>query len=340
MAMPTKSAGLLAVALLCCTAASSASEASLSKEILRQDGWVAYDVAMVADAGAPCCYEFHGHVVLHNGCDLDDRNWNIGRNDDDPRPLVADAKLSVYLHVAAAQVDKVRAFASTCALRDAANVRRIDPVDSADSIALLARMSGSAAQKHDVADAQIAALALHADAAATPALIELADSSHPRKLREQALFWLAQMRGAPGAQAVERAATTDADPDLRANAVFALSQAHAVDAYLGIRHIAQHDASEHVREQALFWMAQMGDARARSDIIAAIGSDSSDKVREQGVFALSQLKDHEADAALIAIVRGAYPRKVKEQALFWLGQSGSDEAMKFLDDVLTRQAVR
>ena len=80
--------------------------------------------------------------------------------------------------------------------------------------------------------------------------------------------------------------------------------------------------------------------RARADITAAIGSETADEVREQGVFALSQLKEHEADAALIALVRGNYPRKVKQQALFWLGQSGSDDAMKFLDDVLSRQTPR
>jgi hypothetical protein len=43
---------------------------------------------------------------------------------------------------------------------------------------------------------------------------------------------------------------------------------------------------------------------------------------------------------LIALVRGSYPREVKQQALFWLGQSGSDEAIKFLDDVLSRQAAK
>jgi HEAT repeat protein len=87
-------------------------------------------------------------------------------------------------------------------------------------------------------------------------------------------------------------------------------------------------------------MAQTGDARARNDITAAIGKETSKDVREQAVFALSQLKEGEADAALIALVRGNYPREVKQQALFWLGQSGSDEAIRFLDDVLTRQAAK
>jgi len=66
----------------------------------------------------------------------------------------------------------------------------------------------------------------------------------------------------------------------------------------------------------------------------------SKDVREQGVFELSQLKEGEAEAALIALVRGSYPREVKQQALFWLGQSGSDEAIKFLDDMLAREPAK
>ncbi|MDR3385968.1 MAG: hypothetical protein P4L92_02850 [Rudaea sp.] len=39
-------------------------------------------------------------------------------------------------------------------------------------------------------------------------------------------------------------------------------------------------------------------------------------------------------------MRGRYPHEVKQQALFWLGQSGSDAAMKFLDEVLARPSAR
>jgi HEAT repeat protein len=91
-----------------------------------------------------------------------------------------------------------------------------------------------------------------------------------------------------------------------------------------------------VREQALFWMAQMEDPRAEADIVAAINRESSDNMREQAVFALSQLKGDRADKALIAIARGHYSRKVKEQALFCLGQSGSEQALAFLDEVLSK----
>lgn len=325
---------IILAAMLATACACQAKDSALSERITQQDGWVAWQVPMAAGAGTPCCCDWHQHRGAASTCDLDGRSWNISTSDNDPGPSAA-GDLAVYAHVSQAKIDKVRAFASTCPVRDADRVRRLDAVAPADSIALLAGIAAEA-NKHDE-DVALAALALHEDAAATPTLEHLADASHPRHLREQALFWLAQARGAEGAQIVRRAATSDADADLRANAIFALSQSHAIDAYAAIHAMAQHDASDHVREQALFWMAQMRDPRAKNDILAAIRSDASAHVREQGVFALSQLKDADADAALIALVRGNYPREVKQQALFWLGQSGSDAAIRFIDEVLTRR---
>ena len=327
--------GALLCATTACTTGFAAAPPALSRQVLQQDGWVAYDAAMVADAGAPCCFEFHANAAARGGCSLEGRNWSLGRDDADSTASADTA--TIYLHVSQSRIDRVRAFAASCPLRDAGGVRRLDAVGAADSIALLAATAAQAGRDEDLLDAATAALALHADAAATAALSRLADSGQPRKLREQALFWSAQLRGAAGAQLVERYARTDADPEFRADAIFDLSQAHGLDAYASIHRIAQADAAEHVREQALFWMAQMGDARARADIVAAIGTESSAAVREQAVFALSQLQEAEAAAALIALVRGNYPRQVKQQALFWLGESGSKEAFEFLDEVLSRQ---
>jgi hypothetical protein len=328
-------AALSGIALLAGSAV--AAENDLGARVASQDGWTGWKVPIVAGAGMPCCFDWHHGRGHAEACDLESRNWNIGTNDDDPRPVTG-GDLGVYVHVANGRIDKVRSYGSTCTIRNADKVRWLDPVVPADSVAFLAAAAATA--EHDLADGEIASLALHADASATAALAKLGDASHPRKLREQALFWLAQARGAEGAKIVERVATSDADAELRENAVFALSQAHDYDGYASIRGIAQHDASEKVRGQALFWMAQMEDKRAKDDILAAIKGDASEHVREQGVFALSQLKDNAGESALIGIVRGDYPRKVKEQALFWLGQSGSTQAMDFLDELLTRSTAK
>ena len=314
-------------------ASAAASEADLSRDILQKDGWTAYDVPLLASAGAPCCYA----KDKRRQCVLDGKNWIIGTDDSDPHTKT-DRTLTVYMHVDHGAIDKVRGFGSSCVVEDANRARRIEHVAPADSIALLAQLAQDPS-KHQTFDESLATLSMHDDPNTVPTLSRLADASHPHKVREQALFWLGQNGGVEGARVVERVATTDADDKLREEAVFDLSETKALDGYDIIRRIAQTDHAPHVRSQALFWMAQMNDKRAKADIFAAIEHDESDEVREQGVFALSQLKDQQADTALIEVVRGNYPRKAKEQALFWLGQSGSDAAMKFLDDVLTHQAA-
>jgi len=335
--MNSKSWVSMAAACVVAAGAATAAPADLAGRVAQQDGWAAWQVPMAQSVGMACCFAWHQGKPASGGCDLDGRSWNIGTSDDDPHPAAGD-NLSIFVHIVHGQVDKARAFSASCKLRNADQVRWIDPVASADSIAFLA--AAAAKSTEELADVEIAAVAMHSDPAATTTLTRLADASHARKVREQALFWLGQARGAEGARIVEHVATTDSDAELRAHAVFALSQAHDFDGYASILRIAQHDASEHVREQALFWMAQTGDKRAKDDIFAAIARETSDKVREQAVFALSQLKEGEAETALIALVRGDYPRKVKEQALFWLGQSGSTQAIDFLDEVLTRTPAK
>jgi HEAT repeat protein len=313
-------------------ATTSIAATPLAAQVTSADGWVAWSVPMVADAGAPCCYVGHIGHGAPRGCDLDGRRDGFTTSDD--APASSHANLTVYAHVAKGKVDDVRGLDANCPVRSAGTIRRIDDAAPDRSVAFIADWIDAGASDH--IDDAIAAIALHEDASATALLAKIADAAHPRKQREPAIFWLGQARGADGAAIVERFATSDADPKLREHAIFALTESHAGDSYAKIHAISGSDASDHVRSQALFWMAQMHDPRAKGDIIDAITRDASPSVREQGVFALSQLKSPDADAALIALIGGSYPREVKKQALFWLGQSGSPEAIKYFDEALSK----
>jgi hypothetical protein len=299
------------------------------------DGWVAWRVPMVSDAGELCCFSVRNHGNAHPECDLDGRSANFGTDDDYKRPSNGDT-LAVYAHVAHARIDDIRAYAASCPVRSTGEIRWIDGVEPQQSIRVLSDWLDGTDGSHADHDLALVAIAYHADASATRVIAARAEPPHPRKEREDALFWLGQARGADGAAIVERYATTDGDPKLREQAIFALSQSHAGDSYAHIHAIAQSDPATHVRSQALFWMAQMQDERAAADITSALKADASDSVREEAVFALSQLEGEKADDALIALLKGDYPRDVKKQALFWLGQSGSPRAMQFFDEALTR----
>jgi len=335
-AVSTRLAALLALA--CCTAVSAA-DLPLSARLSAQDGWTAYRVPMVRGEGAPCCFGSRSEGMATNGCDLDSRIHSYGTSDGPGAPASTDT-LAVYVHATGGRVDQVRAFADTCPVRSKSPVRWLEDIDSRDSIAFIApwaQAETAGGRNHDFG---LTALAYHADSAATTALGRLAGAGKDKHLREQSLFWLGHLRGAPGADLVERAATTDPDPKVRAHAVFALSQARHADGYARMRRIAGTDSSAHVRSQALFWMAQSGHDDADDDILAALGRDTSDDVREEAVFALSQLDDGRGDAALIALLQGDHPRRIKERAMFWLGQSGSPEAIAFFDRVLAGNGTR
>ena len=305
---------------------------SLASRVNATDGWVSWDVPMISGAGEPCCWSGRGdHAEGRIGCDLEGRDHGFSTSDQ-PKPP-GSGMLTVYAHVTHARMDDVRAYEASCPVHSTSAIRRVDGVAATDSIALLAEWVDSPDAKRDDA---IAAIAYHAEPAATRLLASRAEPSHERKQREDALFWLGEARGADGAAIVERYATTDGDPKLREHAIFALSQSKTGDPYERIHAIAGSDPADHVRSQALFWMAQMGDKRAAHDITAAVEHDTSSSVREQGVFALSQIEGGGGDEALIALLNGNYPRDVKKQALFWLGQSGSPRAMQYFDEALTK----
>lgn len=322
---------IAALAALGFIANANAVSDDLESRVAASDGWVAYRVPMVAGVGPPCCYSVHDGAAMKKGCDLDGRSWSFVNDHDDPAAAL-DGTLAVYFRVEHGHVERVSAVGASCPVRTEGTVRWIDPIDPANSVAMLSSLLDRKAA--DAEDGSLVALAYHADTSATRVLTARAERSHPFKEREQALFWLGRTRGAEGADVVEHYATTDADPKLRANAIFALAQSKAPDVYAHILTMAHDDPAEHVRGEAFFSLAQMDDARAKDDIIASLKTESSERVREQAVFALSQLHNGAADDALIAVLRGDYPRAVKKPALFWLGQSGSPRAMAYFDEAL------
>jgi hypothetical protein len=321
---------IAAFAALGLAASANSANDNLESRVIASDGWVAYRVPLIAGVDGPCCYSVRGSSTT-KGCDLDKRSWST--SDDDVDPAVAsDEQLAVYLKVNHGRIDRIRAVAASCPVHTASTVRWIDSVDPANSVAMLSSLLDRNAG--DGQDHGLIALAHHADPSALRALTARAEPKHSFKEREQSLFWLGQIRGAEGADVIQRYATTDPDSKFRAKAIFALSQSKAPETYSHILKIARNDTDEEVRGQAFFWMAQMEDARAKDDILEALKAESSDEVREKAVFALSQLKDGSADEGLIAVLRGDYPRVAKKQAMFWLGQSGSPQAMAYFDEAL------
>ncbi|NKB88221.1 MAG: hypothetical protein GKS06_08380 [Acidobacteria bacterium] len=296
--------------------------------------WVGYSVpAVSADSGMCCMHEDdHGDRVC-GVCSLDrERNfhWNTAR-EDDAVVLEPPAAIRVMLRFEGGELDRVATFKSSCTI-DATgqNVTWLDDVAAAESLAWLVDVAETGGEHEDGA---VAAVAMHAGPAALARVVGWAEGRHPRKLREQAIFWLGAERSQEGWSTIARLARSDPDDTIRDRAVFAAhisEQPEAVDLLI---QIARQDESIPTRRSALMWLGHRAGERATAALENAL-DDPDTEIKRAAVFGLSQLPVDEGVPLLIRIARTHDNPEVRKQALFWLGQSGDPRALDLIEEIL------
>lgn len=297
--------------------------------------WIGYSVPIVKGDQSMCCY--HG---LH-ACSLESKANDDGAtiSNSGPVNLEGPDHLVVLYRVESGSVGKIRTFTPECTL-DAGGLPFVWLTDAkpAESIAMLsefARQSSDERQARRRSDSAIAAIALHADPAADPALERFAAAGNPEWLRKQAIFWMGEARGRRGYEMLAGILREDPSDRIREHAVFALTQSKEPAAMNDVIRVAHDDKSTHVRGQALFWLAQRAAAKtAASAIQDAIANDPETEVKKKAVFALSQMREGEGVPLLIRVARENRNPEVRKQAVFWLGQSRDPRALAFIEDVL------
>jgi hypothetical protein len=97
-----------------------------------------------------------------------------------------------------------------------------------------------------------------------PAFIRIArDQTRPRKIRDQAVFWLGQAAGdSVTAHLSSLALDNGMDREVREQAVFALSQRPRDEGVPALISIARTNKDPELRKKALFWLGQSHDPRA------------------------------------------------------------------------------
>jgi hypothetical protein len=180
--------------------------------------------------------------------------------------LEGDATVMVLLRVADKTVQKIRTFSSDCQL-DAGGrtIYWLDSANGGDSIAFLSSFlsDANAGQRTDrLGSAALAAIAMHGDPSAVPALIKFARQDPSTKVRGDALFWLAQRAGDKAAGEITAAIEQDPDTDVKRRAVFALSQLPKDEGVPLLIQTARTNRNPVVRKQAMFWLGQSKDPRA------------------------------------------------------------------------------
>ena len=239
-----------------------------------EPAWVGYSVPTATGGNhQACCYGdtwINGDVVISNGrlatCGLEPGDRTVRTAQGQPLPnqgpihLEGPDSMVVLYRVENKAVERVRIFSPDCEL-DAGGraVHWLDGVTASESVKLLTSLVTGADR---VRSGAMAALAMHREEVAVPALLSLAHQDPSARVRGDALFWLAQTAGRKVAGEITAAIENDPDTDVKKRAVFALSQLPRDEGVPLLINVAKTNQNPAVRKQAMFWLGQSKDPRA------------------------------------------------------------------------------
>ncbi|MDH3440923.1 MAG: HEAT repeat domain-containing protein [Gammaproteobacteria bacterium] len=296
---------------------------------MTSDGWHTWRVPAVDSAPEICCFSWSSGTVTRRGCDLDGRHGGFStRSNGD----FASDEIQMYALLDDGDIRELRALSSSCPVTASTAVTDLGPVTVAESIRWIEHLIESG---NEHASEAIAAIAVH-DGEQASDLLRKSARSNDADIREDSVFWMAQVRVTEMAADIKEFIFNDGDPDMREHAAFAYSQSGANDAAEVLIRQGRNDDNADVRSQAWFWLAQTEADESESEIGRAIREDIDKDVREEAVFALSQLPGERAVKALGDVLEDRnLDLEVREQALFWLAQDESDEAFEYIDRILS-----
>jgi HEAT repeat protein len=317
-----------------------------------EPAWIGYAVPVVNDSKDR---QWRGGetwisdgIVITNGrlttCGLEPGDRATRTTTGQPLPVQGPIRLEgpdfmmVLFRVEDRAVQRIRIISPDCEL-DAGGrtVNWMEGVAPADSVRLLSTFVSRADVKSDrLTDSAISAIAMHRDEAADAALERLGGRDNPEFVRKKVTFWMGNMRGRRGFDAVKKIAREDPSDAVRKSAMFGLSQSSDEQSVPELVRFAKDDSSAAVRGEAIFWLAQKAGQRAAAQITAAIEDDPDTEVKKRAVFALSQLPRDEGIPLLIKVARTNQNPAVRKQAMFWLGQSKDKRALDFFAEILAK----
>jgi hypothetical protein len=239
-----------------------------------EPAWIGYSVPTINDPNRRMCCDgdtwVSDGVVIRDGhvatCGLEpgDRTTRTTQGqaavNQGPIHLEGPDTMVVLFRVEDKAVQRVRIFSPDCELDAGGRAMHwLNGVPAADSIRLLS----SLVSKGDrVRSGAMAALAMHRDEIAVPALLTLAKQDADGKVRGDALFWLAQTAGRKVAGEITAAIENDPDTAVKERAVFALSQLPKDEGVPLLINVAKTNHNPAVRKRAMFWLGQSRDPRA------------------------------------------------------------------------------
>jgi len=294
------------------------------------NGWHTWRVAAAKSAPNWCCFAWDGGNLQTERCDLDSRHGNYGSSEDSVAGI---GEMQVYALMNDGEASKVLTLSPQCRVTSRTTITDVGFVSVDDSVEWLERL---VTPRTNISTHALAAISVHSGGNPLDVLVDVARDNESFENRKDAVFWMAQVRGADAESQIEKLMFNDKSADFREHAAFSLSQSDAPGSVDALVRLGNKDADADVRSKAWFWLAQSGAAESEVEIQKAIRNDRSSDVREQAIFALSQLPDERALEALVNVIEDRrLSSEDRKQALFWLAQLDTDPALAYLERLLS-----
>jgi hypothetical protein len=222
--------------------------------VMQQDGWYRWQIDAVQPAPDWCCHSWKSSQGGQAGCDLDRRNQGFSSSRRSNANFANDV-MDIYAHMEQGKISDLRAYSPDCLVRTDSNIDDLGHLDASRSLDLL---QADGLSKKSLSDQRMAVLAVHAGPEAGEILSRMAaDTSSDLETRQQAVFWMAQLRVKESRQQLLTIIRQDPDAELREHAAFSYAQSNApdrIDVLIEIVEDRQREFSD--RSNALFWLAE------------------------------------------------------------------------------------
>jgi HEAT repeat protein len=160
------------------------------------------------------------------------------------------------------------------------------------------------------------------------------DERAPVELRQQAIFFMAQRRGAD-TEFLRGLYGRVQEVQLKEHLLYALSQSRSdADARWLMDIALRSNEPLELRKRALFWAAQRS-VLPPAELVALYDRVTDREMKEQLIYLYTQRRTEESTTKLIEIARTERDPELRKRAIFWLGQSRDPRAAQVLQELIT-----
>jgi HEAT repeat protein len=166
-------------------------------------------------------------------------------------------------------------------------------------------------------------------------LVEIAKTDPDTEMREKAIFWIGQSDDQKAPAALLEMYRANASIELKKKIIFSLGQLESDISLSFLKEIATGNSEDRLKEEAVFWIGQHG-GEANANMLKDLydNGNASFGFKEKILFSLSQNDSPAALKHLLAIARSEKNPELRKKAIFWIGQFDSEEAAKFLQQLI------